>query len=257
MMLAKRIIPTLLRDGDRLVKGEKFQGWRSVGHARQAVRVMASRGVDEMVLLDITATAQNRRPDPAKIREYADECFMPLTVGGGIRSIEDVRTCLNAGADKVAINTAAMETPMFLRQAADRFGSQAIVVAIDVRNHPSQGRYCTCRAGTHVPLMRRPSNDPPAVARLIASLGAGEIILTSIDREGTMQGYDLETIKAVSEAVDIPVIAHGGCSGYEDMLNAIKAGASAVAAGALFQFTDCTPRGAAVYLQEHGIEVRL
>lgn len=238
MSLAKRIIPTLLRDGDRLVKGEKFNGWRSVGHARQAVRIMAQRGVDEMVLLDITATAQNRRPDPAKIREYADECFMPLTVGGGIHSLEDIKVCLDNGADKVCICSAFKnETSRLVQHASDKYGSQAIVVAIDYLQAYAYGQY-QLAFGAQV-------------------AGAGEIILTSIDREGTMEGYDLETIKAVSEAVDIPVIAHGGCSGYEDMLNAIKAGASAVAAGALYAFSDCTPRGAALYLAEHGIEVRL
>ena len=234
MMLAKRIIPTLLRDGDRLVKGQKFNGWRSVGHARQAVRIMAQRGVDEMVLLDITATAQNRRPDPAKIREYADECFMPLTVGGGIHSLDDIKVCLDNGADKVCIRTAFLNSDL-VQQASRKYGKQAIVVAVDYQKEP---------VAWHQALV--------ALTR-----GAGEIILTSIDREGTMTGYDLETIKAVSEAVDIPVIAHGGCSGYDDMLNAIKAGASAVAAGALYSFTDCTPRGAALYLAEHGIEVRL
>ena len=253
-MLAKRIIPTLLRDGDRLVKGEKFNGWRSVGHARQAVRIMAQRGVDEMVLLDITATAQNRRPDPDKIREYADECFMPLTVGGGIRSIEDVKTCLNAGADKVLIGAAGIPA---IKAVAQMYGSQAVSAAIDYffwEDHEDIQlvRYIMEGGQSFV------RNDGPVdYAKKLATAGAGEIILTSIDREGTMLGYDLETIKAVSEAVDIPVIAHGGCSGYEDMLNAIKAGASAVAAGALFQFTDCTPRGAALYLAEHGIEVRL
>lgn len=245
MMLAKRIIPTLLRDGDRLVKGEKFNGWRSVGHARQAVRIMAQRGVDEMVLLDITATAQNRRPDPAKIREYADECFMPLTVGGGIHSLEDIKVCLDNGADKIAICTASSR---LIEEAATRLGSQAVVAVIDYGKDNMAFSHCGTR------MMGWPAM---ALARKYAQHGAGEIILTSIDREGTMAGYDIPMIKAVSEAVDIPVIAHGGCSGYEDMLNAIKAGASAVAAGALFQFTDCTPRGAALYLAEHGIEVRL
>jgi len=247
MMLAKRIIPTLLRDGDKLVKGEKFNGWRSVGHARQAVRIMAQRGVDEMVLLDITATAQNRRPDPADIRKYADECFMPLTVGGGIQSLDDIKVCLDNGADKVYIGHASWACPFLVDQAAKKYGSQAIVVPVDYTHG-------IVRVGDSIfPV----GMFPVEWARIMAGAGAGEIILTSIDREGTMTGYDLETIKAVSDAVPIPVIAHGGCSGYEGMLNAIKAGASAVAAGALFQFTDCTPRGAALYLAEHGIETRL
>jgi len=246
MMLAKRIIPTLLRDGDKLVKGEKFNGWRSVGHARQAVRIMAQRGVDEMVLLDITATAQKRRPDPADIRKYADECFMPLTIGGGIDSLQDVKVCLNNGADKVCIGAAGAG---LISDIAAMYGCQAVAAALDYEwiNGTMTVRHAKIR-GTATPV---------EYAKHLASAGAGEIILTSIDREGTMTGYDLETIKAVSDAVPIPVIAHGGCSGYQDMLNAIKAGASAIAAGALFQFTDCTPRGAALYLAEHGIETRL
>ena len=245
-MLAKRIIPTLLRDGDKLVKGEKFNGWRSVGHARQAVRVMAQRGVDEMVLLDITATKQNRRPDPKQIREYADECFMPLTIGGGIHSLEDVKVCLNNGADKVAIGAAGAG---MINDIAAMYGSQAVAATIDyecingqmvVRHHKIRG-----------------TAPPIEYAKHLESAGAGEIILTCIDREGVMGGYDLPTIKQVSDALQIPVIAHGGCSGYEDMHNAIRVGASAVAAGALFQFTDSTPRGAALYLASQGIEVRI
>jgi cyclase len=238
MMLAKRIIPTLLRDGDKLVKGEKFNGWRSVGHARQAVRVMAQRGVDEMVLLDITATPQGRRPDPKQIREYADECFMPLTIGGGIHSLDDIKTCLDNGADKVCIRTALFDNcGKVVTDASNKYGRQAVVVAIDY--HESE------RA--NVPMM----------AQLGQARGAGEIILTCIDREGTTTGYDIDTIKAVSEAVTIPVIAHGGCSGYEDAYQAIKAGADAVAAGALFQFCDATPKGMAKYLFAKGVEVRL
>ncbi len=237
-MLAKRIIPTLLRDGDKLVKGERFNGWRSVGHARQAVRIMAQRGVDEMVLLDITATAQKRRPDPADIRKYADECFMPLTIGGGIHSLEDIKVCLDNGADKVCIRTAFYKHDgKLVKEAAAKYGNQAIVVAIDYQDHGAS------LARHH--------------AQCAQVFGAGEVILTSMDREGTMAGYDIDTINQVANFLTIPVIAHGGCSGYEDMLNAIKAGASAVAAGALFQFCDATPRGAALYLAEHGIETRL
>lgn len=237
-MLAKRIIPTLLRDGDKLVKGERFNGWRSVGHARQAVRVMAQRGVDEMVLLDITATKQNRRPDPIQIREYADECFMPLTVGGGIHSLEDIKVCLDNGADKVCIQSAFYPYQgALVRDASAKYGSQAIVVAIDY-HQPS-----AFAAWNH--------------AKHAEQCGAGEIILTCIDREGTTSGYDLDTIARVSAHLDIPVIAHGGCSGYEDAYQAIKAGASAVAAGALFQFCDATPKGMAKYLFAKGVEVRL
>lgn len=225
MSLAVRIIPTLLYRGDQLVKGKQFNAWRSVGHIEQAVRVMASRGVDEMVLLDIGATPEGRGPDFERVKRLTSYAFTPVTVGGGVRSVDDVRDLLAAGADKVAIKSAYEIIP----QCVKRFGSQAIVQAIDIE--------------WGVPFAR--------------ATMAGEILLTSIDREGTMQGYDLDLIRAVSQAVDIPVIAHGGCSGPEDMLAAIKAGASAVAAGALFQFTDWTPRSCAEWLAENGVEVRI
>jgi cyclase len=238
-MLATRVIPTLLCRGRQLVKGKQFNSWRSVGLAAQAVRIHQQRGVDELILLDIAATPEGRGPDLDLIRELSDILFCPLTVGGGVRSIDDVHALMEAGADKVAIKTAAYKDPSLVRKIADRFGSQAIVVAID---HDYQGD---------------PYQSPWQEAQWFERQGAGELLLTSVEREGTMHGYDLEEINAVTVNVGIPVIAHGGCSGYEDMHNAIQAGASAVAAGALFQFTDCTPRGAAEYLKSRGVEVRL
>jgi cyclase len=230
--LAVRIIPTLLAKGPRLVKGRRFSADRVVGHVQQAARIHQARGVDELCILDVAATPEGRGPDFAAIRKLTEECFMPLTVGGGVRSVEDVKGLLDAGADKVAIKT-NIDVGY---DAAKRYGSQALVAVMD-----ELPPYHLC-------------DD---VACAWADLGYGEILLTSIEREGTMEGYDLELIHLVANVVDIPVIAHGGCSGYEDMYNAIQAGASAVAAGALFQFTDCTPRGAAEYLSSKGVEVRL
>jgi cyclase len=250
-MLAHRVIPIVLHRGHTVVKGSKFNSWRSVGHVMQAIRTYQKRGVDELVLLDIAATPEGRGPDFAMVEELSAELFCPLTVGGGVRSVDDVRGLLRAGGDKVAICSAVVEDAELLQSCADRFGSQAVVFALDVK----EGRIAShCGARTWD---SHPTEGITTQARCAADLGAGEILLTSIDREGTMAGYDLDLIRSVSEAVDIPVIANGGCSGYEDMENAIKAGASAVAAGALFTFTDATPREAAIYLQEHGIEARV
>ena len=254
MGLAVRIVPTLLYRGDQMVKGERFQSWRSVGHIEQGVRVMASRGVDEMILLDIAATPEGRGPDIERVRQLTSYAFTPITVGGGVRKVQDIDDLLRVGADKVAICSEAWSDrgESLLRKASNRFGSQAIVVALDVK----QRRVTTCCG-------EWPLDTLPTLAGIARQAegaeycGAGEILLTAIDREGTMQGYDLDLIRAVSQAVDIPVIAHGGCSGYEDMVQAVRAGASAVAAGALFQFTDATPAEAARYLQAHGLEARV
>lgn len=251
MGLAVRVIPTLLMRGDQLVKGRQFNAWRSVGHIEQAVRVMASRGVDEMILLDIGATPEGRGPNFERVNKLTGYAFTPITVGGGVRSLEDIRSLLAAGADKVAIGTGAR---WLVEPAARRFGNQAIVVAIDAVSQPKASKKwgVRVRCGT-----KTKAKSPLGMAQYLEGRGAGEILLTSIDREGTMQGYDLDLIRAVSQAVSIPVIAHGGCSGPEDMLAAIKAGASAVAAGALFAFTDHTPRSCAEWLAGHGVETRV
>jgi cyclase len=247
MALAKRVIPVMLCRGRTLVKGKGFDSWRSVGHAAQAARIHQARGVDELVLLDIAATPEGRGPDLGLIEELAAECFMPLAVGGGVRSIEDVRALLKAGADKIVVCTAATRDPTFIAQVAHVVGRQALVVAIDYRErlvYTHCGQQATCF-------------HPVWWAIRAAVRGAGELLLTDMDREGAMAGYDLGTISEVAAAVDIPVIAHGGAGSYEDMSEAIKAGASAVAAGALFQFTDATPKEAARYLAWKGIEARI
>jgi cyclase len=235
-VLCKRIIPTMLVRGRTLVKGRQFAGDRSIGHAQQAARVHAMRGVDELLILDIGATAEGRGPDLDLIRELSAEVFIPITVGGGVKSIDDINALLRAGADKVAICSAARNDPDFVVEASDRFGAQAITVVIE-----------------H-------DGDPYSVAMDVLrfqALGAGELVIQDRQSDGAMSGYDLDVIERASVAADVPVIASGGCSGYPDMLEALKRGASGVAAGALFAFTDCTPRGAAVYLSDHGIPVRL
>ena len=251
MGLAVRVIPSVLCKRRTLVKGRQFKPHRVVGHAAQAVRVHQSRGVDEVVLLDVSATPEGRGPDLAMVEDISEVMFAPLAVGGGIRTLGDVKALLRAGADKVVIGTAAHESCHdginLVAQAAEVVGCQAIVVAIDVK-----GDQVMKRCGTEATVWK-----PVAFARMMEGMGAGEILLTSIDREGTQEGYDIHLIRAVSKAVSIPVIAHGGCSGYGDMADAIHAGASAVAAGALFQFTDATPNEAAQALAGYGIEVRL
>ena len=251
-MLKVRIIPVLLARGRELVKGERFQSWRRVGTVMQAARVHQMRGVDELILLDIEATREGRGPDLDLVRDLTGECFMPITVGGGVSSVDHVRSLLRAGADKVSIGTAAAEglsrpRPALIADSSLAVGAQAVVVSMDVRD----GEVVT-RNGDH-----RTGLDPVAWAQTVAEAGTGEILLCSVDRDGTMQGYDLELIRAVAGAVSIPVIASGGCRDYADMADALRAGAHAVGVGALFTFTDATPRGAAVYLSQHGFPARL
>lgn len=243
-MLAHRIIPTLLCRGRQLIKGQQFNGWRSCGLALQAARIHAMRGVDELVLLDIGASPEGRGPDLALVEELSAAMFTPLAVGGGVNDLKEIDLLLRAGADKIVLGTNA---PPLAMRAARHFGSQAIVAAIDVT-----GGTVAWQCGKAVSHL-----DPVYYAKKLADEGVGEIMLTSIDREGMMQGYDLDLIRAVSQAVNIPVIAHGGCGTYQHMVEAIEAGADAVAAGAMFQFTDATPAGAAKYLRDHGIRVRI
>lgn len=252
-MLKIRVMPTLLFKDVGLVKGVSFESWRRVGSAMQAVKVYNMREVDELVFLDITATRDERPPDFETVDELADECFMPLTVGGGVRTLEHVRRLLQVGADKVAINTAAVETPPLIRQAAEQFGSQCVVVSLDVRRHPGGAYEVYTHAGT-----KATGQDPVTLAQAAEALGAGEILLTSIDRDGTMTGYDIELTRRVCEAVSIPVIASGGAGSYEDMAQVLREGkASAVAAASIFHFTQQTPLEAKRYLSEQGFRVRL
>jgi cyclase len=251
-VLKVRVIPTLLYKDFGLVKGVRFDSWRHIGSPMQAIKVYNMRGVDELVFLDVAATPNDRSPDFDLVDDLADDCFMPMAVGGGVRSVDDVRRLLQVGADKVVVGTIAVEHPQVVTEAAARFGSQCVVVSIDTMA-VAGATVVAVRCGT-VPVER----DPVDLAREMEQRGAGEILLTSIDRDGTMEGYDLETIAMVAEAVSIPVIASGGAGTYEDMALALReGGASAVAAASMFQFTQRTPMEAKLYLQEKGFPVRL
>lgn len=246
MALAKRIIPLLLNRGGTLVKGRGFNHGRIVGHALQAVRVYQARDVDELIFLDIEATNKGVGPDVGLVKQLTNDLFSPLTVGGGVSNLDHIRQLLANGADKVSINSAAVWQPGLVNEAATRFGSQAIVISIDVKNgyvHTDCGKVDT-------------GLDPKAFAIDMQARGAGEILLNSIERDGTLSGYDLDLINDVSNCVSIPVVACGGAGSYEDLRLALEAGAHAVAASALWHFTDNTPAGAADYLAAHGIPVR-
>lgn len=248
MGLAHRVIPTILCRGRQMVKGVGFDAWRSVGLAAQAVRVHAMRGVDEVCLLDIGATREGRGADLALVEELSEVLFAPLSVGGGIRTLADVKALLRAGADKVVIGTAFVDLTE-MKRIADTVGRQAVVASVDVRAGEVVWESGTISVSTQ--------SEPVGYAKLCADVAAGEILLQCVERDGTMTGYDLPLIRRVARAVGVPVIASGGAGCYAHMQQALEAGASAVAAGAMFQFTDQTPRGAAEYLQANGIEARV
>ncbi len=251
-MLKIRIIPTLLYKNFNMVKGVSFNSWRTVGSLIQTARVYNMRQVDELIFLDIAATPNKDEPDFELISDLADECFMPLTVGGGIRSIGDVKGLLRAGADKVAINTQAVENPELIRQISRRFGSQCLVVSIDAKK--VNGQYeVYIQSGSQAVNM-----TPADLACIAETNGAGEILITSIDRDGTMDGYDLDLIQMITEAVDIPVIASGGAGNYDHMHDALQKGkADAIAAASIYHFTESTPLEAKQYLKELGYPIRI
>ncbi len=251
-MLKVRVIPTLLWKGAGLVKGVGFDSWRRVGTVLPAVKVYNMREVDELIVVDITATAEERQPDYESIQEFAYESFVPLTMGGGVRSINDIRSLLRCGADKVAINTAAYADPSIITKAADVFGSQCVVVSIDAKRQSDERHQCYSHCGS------KPTGlEVVQWAQKVEELGAGEILITSIERDGTMEGYDLDLISKVSTAVNIPVIASGGAGTYEHFYQALTQGkAQAVAAASLYHFTEQTPLQAKLYLKSKGIHVR-
>jgi cyclase len=253
MAIKIRIIPTLLFKEMGLVKGITFDSWRRVGTAMQAIKVYNLRDVDELVFLDIMATDEGRRPDFDMVDELADECFFPFAVGGGITCVEDVQRLLRVGADKVVLNTAAVERPELISEIAQRFGSQCVIVSIDARRNDDDTYETFIRSGK-----QSTGQDPVIVAQRSAELGAGEILITSIDRDGTMMGYDIELSRRVSEAISIPVIASGGAGSYEHMAQVLLKGkTSAVAAASIFHFTQQTPLEAKHYLATQGFRVRL
>jgi cyclase len=250
-MLKVRVIPTLLWKQFGLVKGVAFDSWRRVGPVLPAVKVYNQREVDELVLLDIVAHLSSDDPDFESIAEFGQDCFVPLTVGGGVTKIDQVQRLLRAGADKVAVNTAAYARPIFINEIANRHGAQCVVASVDVRFQDGSWR-CFSHAG-----QKATGVDAVAWVRELEDRGAGEILITSIDRDGTMQGYDLQLIEAVANAVKIPVIASGGAGNYQHMVKAVtQAGASAVAAASIFHFTEQTPAGAKAALADAGVHVR-
>jgi imidazole glycerol-phosphate synthase subunit HisF len=251
-VLAKRIIPCLdVKDG-RVVKGVKFVNLRDAGDPVEAALAYDAQGADELVFLDITASHENRDTMLDVVRRTAEGIYMPLTVGGGIRSVDDVRRLLRAGADKVSLNTAALARPEVIREAAERFGSQCIVVAIDARRE-GEGRWGVYTHGGR----RATGRDAVTWARAATTLGAGEILLTSMDRDGTKDGYDLELTRAIGRAVSVPVIASGGAGSLEHFYEAlVEGGADAALAASLFHFGIHTIAEAKAYLRERGVEVR-
>ena len=252
-MLKARIIPCLdVKDG-RVVKGVNFVDLRDAGDPVEQAKIYDQAGADELCFLDITASSDNRDTILDVVRATADHCFMPLTVGGGVRTLDDIRNLLLAGADKIAINTAAVKNPEFVREAAEKFGSQCIVVAIDAKQ---VGQY-EWQIFTHGG--RQPTGiDAVEFAKLVTSYGAGEILLTSMDRDGSKIGFDLDLTRAIADAISVPLIASGGVGTLDHMVEGIRDGhASAVLAASIFHFGEFTIAQAKRHMQDAGIPVRL
>jgi imidazole glycerol-phosphate synthase subunit HisF len=252
MGLAKRIIPCLDVTSGRVVKGINFVGLRDAGDPIEISRRYDDQGADELTFLDITASSDDRDLILHIIEEVAAQVFIPLTVGGGVRKVEDVRRLLNAGADKVSINTSAVQNPELVEAAADRYGSQCIVVAIDAKRGENGWEVFT-HGGR-----RATGLDAIEWAKKMQSLGAGEILLTSMDKDGTRNGFDLALTRAVSDAVEVPVIASGGVGNLNHLVQGVTQGhADAVLAASIFHYGEYTVRQAKEYMAQHGIEVRL
>jgi cyclase len=257
MGLAKRIIPCLDVENGRVVKGVNFVDIRDAGDPVEIAMRYNEQGADEITFLDITASHEGRETTVHTVERIAEAVFIPLTVGGGIRSVADIRTMLNAGADKVSINTAAIHNPDLVRESAERFGSQCIVVAIDAKRVADVGGQPRWEIFTHGG--RKPTGiDAVAWARKMAELGAGEILLTSMDRDGTKNGFELGVTRAITDAVEIPVIASGGVGNLQHLVDGILlGGADAVLAASIFHFGEYTVPEAKAFMARHGIEVRL
>ncbi|MBX9631853.1 MAG: imidazole glycerol phosphate synthase subunit HisF [Burkholderiales bacterium] len=256
MGLATRIIPCLDVNAGRVVKGVNFLGLRDAGDPVEIAKRYDEQGADELTFLDITASSDGRDTIVSVVESVAEQVFIPLTVGGGVRSVADIRRLLNAGADKVSINTAAVQNPALVEESARRFGSQCIVVAIDARRVPGSDPL-RWEVFTHG---GRKSTGLDAVewGKRMQAAGAGEILLTSMDRDGTKQGFDVELTRAFSEALDIPVIASGGVGGLQHLVDGVKLGrADAVLAASIFHYGEFTVGEAKAYMSAKGIETRL
>ncbi|HUX63450.1 imidazole glycerol phosphate synthase subunit HisF [Sulfuricella sp.] len=257
MGLAKRIIPCLDVTDGRVVKGVNFVALRDAGDPVEIARRYDEQGADELTFLDITASSDNRGLILHIIEEVAAQVFIPLTVGGGVRAVDDVRRLLNAGADKVGINTAAVENPQLVADASSRFGSQCIVVAIDAKQVSAAGEPLRWNVFTHGG-RKDTGLDAVAWAKKMEQMGAGEILLTSMDRDGTKIGFNLELTRAVADAVGIPVIASGGVGNLDHLVDGVLKGhADAVLAASIFHYGEYSVEQAKRYMAQHGIEVRL
>lgn len=250
-MLKVRIIPTLLWKDFGLVKGVNFDHGRRVGSVVPSMKVYNARDVDELILVDVTASSEMRAPDAESVDEFADDCFVPFTVGGGVSSTEDFQSLLNSGADKVSVNSAVYDNPDLINKAALLYGAQCVVSSIDVMLEEDGKYQCYSHAGT-----KPTGHDMTSWLREIEDRGAGEILLNAIHRDGTMKGYDLDMINAAANAVSIPIIASGGAGQYHHCCEAVDAGASAISAASIFHFTEQTPAGCKRVMAEHGIPVR-
>lgn len=257
MALAKRIIPCLDCDNGRVVKGVKFLNIRDAGDPIEISKRYSDAGADEITFLDITATHEGRETTVHTVEAIASQVFIPLTVGGGIRTLEDIRTMLNAGADKVSINSAAVFNPDFVREAAERFGSQCIVVAIDAKKVSEAGAPDHWEIFTHGG-RKATGIDAIEWAKRMVDYGAGEILLTSMDRDGTKSGFDLALNRAISDAVSVPTIASGGVGNLQHLVDGVLEGhADAVLAASIFHFGEYTIQQAKQYMAEKGITMRL
>ena len=253
-MLAKRIIPCLDVKEGRVVKGINFLEPRDAGDPVEVAAIYNDQGADEITFLDITASHEQRGTMIHVVERTAENVFMPLTVGGGIRTLEDIRVLLAAGADKVSINTAAIEDPDFVRRAAERFGSQCIVVAIDAKKWEHKPGWGVYTYGGRKPI----DLDACLWAKQVEELGSGEILLTSMDRDGTKEGYDIELTRNISESVNIPVIASGGAGNLEHLYEALAAGkADAVLAASIFHYKEYTIQETKTYLRDKGVPMRM
>jgi len=257
MGLAKRIIPCLDVDKGRVVKGVQFVDIRDAGDPVEIAKRYDEQGADEITFLDITASVEGRDTTVKTVEKIASQVFIPLTVGGGIRKLEDIRTMLNAGADKVGINTAAVFNPELVQEASARFGSQCIVVAIDAKKVSKPGETPRWEIFTHGG--RKPTGlDAVEWAKKMAAYGAGEILLTSMDQDGMKKGFDLGVTKAISDAINIPIIASGGVGNLQHLADGVlKGGADAVLAASIFHFGEYTVQQAKEFMAGQGIEMRL
>lgn len=254
--LAKRIIPCLDVDGGRVVKGVQFLDIRDAGDPVEVAKRYNEEGADEITFLDITATHEGRDTTLQTVERMAEEVFIPLTVGGGVKALADIKALLRAGADKVAINSAAVHRPEFVREAAEKFGSQCIVVAIDAKRVSKDEEEPRWEIFTHGG--RKPTGiDAVQWARQMATLGAGELLLTSMDRDGTKNGFDLALTRAISDAVNVPVIASGGVGNLQHLVDGVQeGGADAVLAASIFHFQEYSVSDAKQYMAERGVEIR-